>query len=102
MGSPRFVILYRWRLKPGHEQAFVEAWSSVTQALLARGSRGSRLHRGDDGIWYAYAQWPSEEARRSAFASSADHIEASSRMIEAVAEHFPEVVLTIESDFLAV
>jgi heme-degrading monooxygenase HmoA len=57
-----FVVLYRWRIDPGHEEAFVEAWSAITRRLRERvgsgglgGSRGSRLHRGDDGLWCVYA-----------------------------------------------
>lgn len=100
MESPGFIILYRWRLKPGRERDFIDAWSQVTQALLERGSRGSRLHRGDDGIWYSYAQWPSEEARRIAFDMPSDHAAASAQMKDAVAESFPDVVLDIESDFI--
>ena len=105
METPGFVVLYRWRLKPGREQDFVEGWSAATRALLARGSRGSRLHRGSDGIWYAYAQWPSAEARRQAFESpsddsQADDSQAYAQMEDAVAERLPEVVLAIESDHL--
>lgn len=100
MESPGFVVLYRWRLKVGREQDFIDAWSEVTQALLKRGSRGSRLHRGDDGLWYSYAQWPSEEARRKAFEAPYDDVAASVQMKDSVAESFPEVVLGIESDFL--
>ena len=37
----------------------------MTEALrVTGGSLGSRLHRGSDGIWYGYAQWPSEETRQ--------------------------------------
>jgi len=54
-----FVVLYRWRLHRGREQAFVEAWSEVTRHLRETGGAlGSRLHRGNDGLWYSYAQWP--------------------------------------------
>lgn len=95
-----FIVMYRWRLKPGCEQDFVEAWSEVTQELLSHGSRGSRLHRGSDGIWYAYAQWPSAETRRRAFDAPRTIVDARVRMQEAVAEHFPEVTLEVTADFL--
>ncbi len=66
---PGFIVLYRWRLHAGAEHAFVAAWSRVSAVLRAeRGSLGSRLHRGSDGIWYSYAQWPSAQAREQAFA----------------------------------
>ena len=100
MGRPEFVVLYRWRLKPGHEQQFVDAWIEATKTLRARGSRGSRLHRGDDDIWYGYAQWPSAEARQAAFSSPSEADDAGDRMDDAVAERFPEVVLEVVSDYL--
>jgi hypothetical protein len=94
------IVMYRWRLKPGCEQGFVDAWSEVTQELLSHGSRGSRLHRGSDGIWYAYAQWPSAKARRRAFDAPPANADARVRMQEAVAEHLPEVTLEVKADFL--
>ena len=96
-----FVALYRWRLKPGHEARFVDAWREATQALLACGSLGSRLHRGDDGLWYGYAQWPSAQARAAAFAH-APASSAGARMRAAIDEDLPEVRLTPVADFLRV
>jgi heme-degrading monooxygenase HmoA len=99
--GPRFVVLYRWRLHPGAEAAFVAAWSRVSDLLLReRGSLGSRLHRGADGLWYSYAQWPSAEARASAFAAGPVDPEASARMRAAIAETLPEVVLESVADFI--
>ena len=101
MSQPGFVVLYRWKLEPGLEDAFAHAWAEMTTILLARGSLGSRLHHGDDDIWYAYAQWPSAEARMAAFASPLPPNDAADRMDAAVAERFPEIVLDIVADFLA-
>jgi len=101
MTQPGFVVLYRWKLKSGHEEAFAEAWAEMTSILLARGSLGSRLHHGDDDTWYAYAQWPSAEARMAAFESSLPPNDAGDRMDAAVAERFPEIVLDVVADFLA-
>lgn len=57
MNAGRFTVLYRWKLREGFETKFVEAWTEVTEYHLANsGSYGSRLHKGDDGTWYAYAQ----------------------------------------------
>jgi heme-degrading monooxygenase HmoA len=100
--GPGFVVVYRWKLHPGKEQAFVEAWSAVTNHLLkASGSLGSRLHRGPDDSWYAYAQWESADARRRAFEGPVD---AASRaqMSSAIAEAYPELILECVSDFLRV
>ena len=94
-----FVVLYRWRIKPGLEDRFAAAWSEATQRLLALGSLGSRLHRGDDGLWYGYAQWPSAVVRANAF-SAADDTEVALRMREAIEESLPEIVMTPVSDYL--
>ena len=90
---PAFIVLYRWKLKPGAEESFVNAWSEITNHLQSSGgSLGSRLHRGSDHIWYGYAQWPNEETRRAAFKRLIDH-NLAARMKSAVAESMPEVVL---------
>ena len=98
--GPAFVVLYRWRIHPNHESSFIEAWSRITELLRsAGGSFGSRLHRGSDGIWYGYAQWPDDEIRQRAFSLSLDPA-ASAHMRAAVAESRHEVVLESVSDFL--
>lgn len=91
--SPGLVVLYRWRLAPGHEDRFVEAWSTVTKALLERGSLGSRLHLGEDGLWYGYAQWPDAATRSNAFVAPLGVEQAQAAMAAAVEERFPELLL---------
>ena len=94
------VVLYRWRLHRELESSFVTAWSRVTQALRRDGgSLGSRLHRGSDGLWYGYAQWPSDEMRQRAFAQAVEP-SAGAQMRAAIAESFPEVVLETVADYL--
>jgi heme-degrading monooxygenase HmoA len=96
-----FVVMYRWKLRPGQEDAFIQAWSRVSDFLLnERGSLGSRLHAGSDGLWYSYAQWPSAEARKDAFAKGPVDPEATERMNAAILERFPEVILDPRADFL--
>mgnify|MGYP000942295384 CR=1 FL=1 len=96
-----FTVLYRWRLIEGKEQQFIEAWSRVSDLYLQhRGSLGSRLHRGHDGLWYSYAQWPSAAARDAAFAGPKLDEAASQRMREAIMESLPEIVLEPVADFL--
>ena len=98
--GPKLVVLYRWRLRPGSEASFIEAWSRVTELLRSRaGSLGSRLHRGNDDIWYGYAQWPSDETRQRAFVQPLDPA-ASAQMRAAVAESLPEILLETMSDYL--
>ena len=100
--SPGLCVIYRARIHPGKESAYVEAWSRLTQRLRSeRGALGSRLHRGDDGIWYAYAQWPSAEARRAAFALPSVDPEAEDTVRDAIAEYFPEILLEPVRDHLA-
>lgn len=95
-----FVILYRWRIKSEKEAQFIEAWSEVTAYYRENfDSLGSRLHRGDDGIFYAYAQWKSAEQREKAFENAVE-LEAGTKMREAIEERFPEVRLEILSDYL--
>lgn len=98
--GPGLVVLYRWRLRPGTEQSFIESWSRVTMLLRSRaGSLGSRLHRGNDGIWYGYAQWPSEETRQRAFVQELDPA-AAAHMRAAIAESLPEILLEPVADYL--
>jgi heme-degrading monooxygenase HmoA len=95
-----FIILYRWRIKPEKESQFIEAWSEITAYYREKfDSLGSRLHRGDDGIFYAYAQWRSEADRENAFANSPKS-EAGKRMREAIEEGFEPVILEKLSDYL--
>jgi hypothetical protein len=97
--GPVFIVLYRWKLKDGLEGSLVDAWSRISQLLRdERESLGSRLHRGADGVWYSYAQWPSAAARALAFASASIDPHASNRMRAAVAEEFAEVVLEPVAD----
>lgn len=98
---PGFAVLYRWRLREGAEARFVDAWTRVSEALRTeRGSFGSRLHRSADGLWYSYAQWPSAEARATAFAMPSVDPEASAVMRGAIAEAIPELVLEPVVDLL--
>jgi quinol monooxygenase YgiN len=98
--GPAFVVLYRWRLHREHETSFVAAWAQVTRTLRAHaGSLGSRLHRGSDGLWYGYAQWPSDEMRQRAFGQWIDQ-DAGAQMRAAIAESFPEVMLETVADYL--
>lgn len=96
-----FVVLYRWKIREGHEEEFVDAWSRNSDIYLrVLGSLGSRLHRGSDGLWYSYAQWPSEQARKEAFSNGTADADASARMEQAIAERFPPVILDVQADFL--
>lgn len=97
--TPGFVVLYRWRVDPHCEAPFVAAWSRITELLVSEGSLGSRLHRASDGLWYAYAQWPSDEARQRAFALTLDPV-ASAQLRASIVESLPELVLDLVADYL--
>ena len=94
-----FAVLYRWRLVPGKEAEFTESWAAVTQALKTRGGRGSRLHKAEDGTYWAYAQWPSVEAREGAFREAVE-LTSVRPMSESVAECFDEIRLEVIADLL--
>ena len=93
------AVLYRWRLVPGLEAAFTESWAAVTEALKTRGGRGSRLHKAEDGTYWAYAQWPSAEAREKAF-SEPVAVTSARPMSESIAERFDEIRLEVIADLL--
>ena len=104
MNSPAspFCAIYRWRLHPGREESFVAAWSRITSLLLReRGSLGSRLHRGPDGVWYSYTQWPSALAKAEGLARPSVDPAAWQQMRDAIAESLPELILEPIADFLA-
>lgn len=84
-----FAVVYRWKLIPGREAAFEEGWRAGTQAIAREfGGWGSRLHRGEDGCVYAYAQWPDRETWEKAMGSRMHHSddEARERYRSAIAE----------------
>lgn len=98
--APGFVVLYRWRINPGTESVFIEAWSRISDLLRHRGSLGSRLHLGNDGLRYSYAQWPSAQAREDAFALGSVDPDADEKMKLAIAERLPDIFLEPRADFI--
>ena len=96
-----FCVLYRARVHPEKEAKYVAAWSRLTLRLRSeRGALGSRLHRGSDGLWYAYAQWPSEEARAAAFRLPSVDPAAEAEVVDSIIEYFPEIHLDPVEDHL--
>jgi len=58
------AIYFRWKVAPGRERDFEHAWLELTTLIRdEQGGLGSRLHRCNDGHYFAYAQWPSERVR---------------------------------------
>jgi hypothetical protein len=68
-----YCIVYRFQLSDPSdvtEARFVKTWSGITDYLKREcGALGSRLHQGEDGVFFAYAQWPSQDV----FERSAAH-----------------------------
>lgn len=94
-----FAVIYRWRVRPGADDRFVDGWSRVTRAIHAQcGSYGSRLHRAADGTWVAYAVWPDAQTRERCTPSEP---EGGRLMREAIEESFPETPLTVTVDLIA-
>ena len=59
-----FAVLYRWQIKAGMEEQFVDGWERVTRAISATcGSYGFRLHRAGHGTWFGHARWPDAATR---------------------------------------
>ena len=102
--SPRtlgFAVIYRWRLRPGKEDAFVEAWAAVTHAIRNQcGGLGSRLHKTDDGVWLAYAQWPSRAMWDAAALTDPALQPVRQQMRDAIEETLPDIPLTPIADLL--
>jgi hypothetical protein len=96
--SPGLVVLYRWKLKPGKEQQFIDSWSRGTRLLLTHGSFGSRLHKGPEDTWYAYAQWPDAATREHAFALTSDSRDDD--MQDAIEQSYPPLFLEPVADYL--
>ena len=96
-----FAVLYRWKLKPGSEDAFRAAWRAMTEAIATRsGTGGSRLHRTDDGHFVAYAVWPSRQAWVDARALPSANAEAGARMRECIEESLGTTMLEVVDDLL--
>lgn len=97
-----FCVLYRFRVHPQHERNFITAWSKITAAIRQQhGGLGSRLHRAEDGLWLAYAQWPDRQSwERAGQQTQPVDAEAAQHMAEAIAERFPPLPLTPVKDML--
>lgn len=57
-----FAVIYQFQIKQGKEKEFIETWNELTQLIYKyEGSLGSRLHKQNDQLYIAYAQWPDKE-----------------------------------------
>ncbi|MFN3856692.1 MAG: antibiotic biosynthesis monooxygenase family protein [Caulobacter sp.] len=84
-----YVAVYAWRVTPGKEEQFREAWRRGTRAITRiYGSFGSRLHQAEDGRFIGYAEWPDEATWREAFQAKMvyDDPEARAMFVDALDE----------------
>lgn len=99
-----FVVVYRWRLRPGFEDTHRAGWRAVTESIRrAYATGGSRLHRDAEGAWIAYAVWPDEATyERFRAAPSVAEDEDRARMTEGL-DGPVEILhrLTVLDDLLA-
>jgi quinol monooxygenase YgiN len=96
-----FAVIYQWRVKPGSEAEFQQAWEELTVLLRQkRGARGSRLHRTDHGTLVAYAQWPDQPAWERSCALHELDEKLSKRILDAAEDTWPPMLLTTVSDLL--
>lgn len=102
-----FVAVYWWRVHPGKEEQFREAWRRGTRAITRiYASYGSRLHQERDGRFVGYAMWPDEATWQAAMDVKMvyDDAEARAMFIDAVAEtppgHAPILTMTVTDDLI--
>lgn len=82
-----FVVVYRWKIRPGQEEAFRTAWRELSdQYIQLRGQRDAKLTQGDDGIWVGKAVWPDRDAYILALERGVPDPRVANRMNAAVAE----------------
>lgn len=75
-----FAVIYRWRVIAGREAEFEAGWRAGTAAIAREfGGWGSRLHRGADGAFFAYAQWPDEATYLKAMENRMHHSDEEAR-----------------------
>ena len=96
-----FIALYHWSVKDGSEQDFQDCWRVLTEEIYRDcGSLGSRLHRAEDGTWFAYAQWPDRAAYDAARNIPDTDEAARARFRDSIAESFPVTFMQVTDDLL--
>lgn len=62
-----YAVLYVFKVKPGRQEDFEEAWEEVTLAIRDQNqSGGSRLYKSSDETYWAHALWPSAQTLKNA------------------------------------
>lgn len=84
-----FAVIYRWQVVPGLEAQFEAGWKRGTERIAAEfGGWGSRLHRAEGNLYFAYAQWPDRATWEKALESRMRHSDDEARRMyrEAIVE----------------
>ncbi|WMI70149.1 antibiotic biosynthesis monooxygenase [Mangrovimonas sp. YM274] len=62
-----FAVIYSFKVKEGLEATFQNAWRELTELVHQyEGGLGSRLHKKNESLYIAYAQWPDYESWQKA------------------------------------
>lgn len=62
-----FTVLYKFNIFKGKEEAFIKNWTEATELIYKNeGSLGSRLHKIESNVFFAYALWPNKETFENA------------------------------------
>ena len=60
--SKKFTVIYSFKVHDGKEDDFIGSWLKLTELIYKyENSYGSRLHKANDHLFIAYAQWPDRE-----------------------------------------
>ncbi|WP_146165928.1 antibiotic biosynthesis monooxygenase [Stenotrophobium rhamnosiphilum] len=96
-----FAVIYQWLIKPGKETQFRKAWEGLTLLQMNnRGSRGSRLHKSEQGTWIAYAQWVDKKSWEASCEQKPEDEMWSQLMLDAVEDTWPPTFLAPIADHL--
>lgn len=100
-----FVAAYWWKVHPGKEEQFREAWRRGTELIREKyGSLGSRLHRDQEGRFVGVAEWPDRPTWQRAFDAKMVYDDPPTRaaFLDAIAEaaDTPLLLMEVTDDLL--
>jgi len=97
------AVVLEFDVIDGMEEQFREAWIETTEIIYQNfGSLGSRLHKSDNGVFIAYAQWPDLDVYESDHHWPDDTLSTRERMRACLKIGKPTVLykLTLDTDLL--
>ena len=97
-----FAAIYSFKVKKGEEDIFIKSWRSLTELIYEfEGSLGSRLHKQADGLYIAYAQWPSKDIWKNAGQNLPDFADGVKKLMKAACSSIETIhELEMVSDFI--